>query len=129
MRAIPKWNSIAPPAREAYLRSAIRSAWIDQWRRAGRGRFGEVGGEEMAASSAPDPRVEGMADRVTLAAALVQLAPGQRAVLVLRFYEDLTEAQTAAALGCSISTVKTQSRDALHRLRQLVPPQALEMTP
>ena len=40
-----------------------------------------------------------------------------RAVLVLRYYEDLTEADTAAALGCSVGTVKSQSHAAIKRLR------------
>jgi DNA-directed RNA polymerase specialized sigma24 family protein len=42
-------------------------------------------------------------------------------VLSLRFYDDLTEAQTAAVLGCSVSTVKSQSRAALDRLPVLAP--------
>jgi DNA-directed RNA polymerase specialized sigma24 family protein len=42
-------------------------------------------------------------------------------VLSLRFYEDLTEVQTAAVLGCSVSTVKSQSRTALQRLRIQAP--------
>lgn len=53
--------------------------------------------------------------------ALARLAPGQRAVLVLRFFEDLTEAQTADVLRCSVSTVKSQTRDALARLLVLAP--------
>ena len=60
-------------------------------------------------------------DRLTLAGALSRLTPKQRAVLVLRFYEDLTESQAAAALGISPNTVKSQTRVALQRLRELVP--------
>jgi len=45
------------------------------------------------------------------------LPPRMRAVLVLRYYEDLTEADTAAALGCSVGTVKSQSHAAIKRLR------------
>jgi RNA polymerase sigma factor (sigma-70 family) len=56
-----------------------------------------------------------------LAAALAGLAPRQRAVIVLRYYEDLTEAETARLLGVSVGTVKSQHRDALARLRLLVP--------
>ncbi len=54
-------------------------------------------------------------------AALMRLAPRQRAVVVLRYYEDLTERQTAEALGISVGTVKSHARDALARLRELVP--------
>jgi RNA polymerase sigma factor (sigma-70 family) len=60
-------------------------------------------------------------DRLTLLDALARLTPRQRAVLVQRFYEDLTEAQAAAALGISPNTVKSQTRVALQRLRELVP--------
>lgn len=62
-----------------------------------------------------------MADREALRQALLDLAPRQRAVVVLRYYEDLTERQTADALGISVGTVKSQARDALARLRTLVP--------
>ncbi len=51
----------------------------------------------------------------------MRLAPGQRAVVVLRYFDDLTEVQTAAALGISVGTVKSQARDALARLRVLLP--------
>ena len=60
-------------------------------------------------------------DRLTLEAALARLTPRQRAVLVLRLYEDYTEVQAAAALGISPNTVKSQTRVALQRLRELAP--------
>ena len=59
--------------------------------------------------------------RLTLAAALARLTPRQRAVLVARFYEDRTEVDAARVLGCSVSTVKSQTRHALERLRLLAP--------
>lgn len=59
--------------------------------------------------------------RLSLAQALARLTPRQRAVIVLRFYDDLTEAQTADVLGCRIGTVKRHAHDALHRLRQVAP--------
>lgn len=49
--------------------------------------------------------------------ALAQLPAGMRAVLVLRFYEDLSEAETARQLGCSVGTVKSQTSRGLDRLR------------
>ena len=57
------------------------------------------------------------ADRQALIAALQSLPHGQRAVLVLRFWEDLSEAQTAAALGVSVGTVKSQTSRGLRALR------------
>ena len=51
---------------------------------------------------------------------LQNLAPKQRAAIVLRYYEDLTEAQTAEALGVSVGTVKSQVSDGLKRLRALM---------
>lgn len=56
-------------------------------------------------------------DRTELWAALGRLPRGQRAVLVLRYFEDLTEPQVAAILGCSVGTVKSQASKALAKLR------------
>ncbi len=47
--------------------------------------------------------------KLVLREALARLAPGQRAVIVLRYFDDLTEVQTADALGISVGTVKSQS--------------------
>jgi RNA polymerase sigma-70 factor (sigma-E family) len=63
----------------------------------------------------PDPT-----DRPALVTALAQLPPRQRAAIVLRYYDDLSVAETAAALGCSEGTVKSQTSDALARLRSLL---------
>ena len=59
--------------------------------------------------------------KLTLAQALRRLTPKQRAVLVIRFYEDRTEVDAARILGCSVNTVKSQTRHALGRLRELAP--------
>jgi DNA-directed RNA polymerase specialized sigma24 family protein len=50
-------------------------------------------------------------------------------VIVLRYYEDLTEAQTAEALGIAVGTVQSQARDALRRLREVLPELAESLVP
>jgi RNA polymerase sigma-70 factor (sigma-E family) len=67
------------------------------------------------AAAVPLTQVE---DAVVLLPALGELPPRQRAVLVLRYFEDLTEAQTAELLGCSIGTVKSTTSHAFARLRR-----------
>ncbi len=59
-----------------------------------------------------------LVDRAELWQALMSLAPRQRAVLVLRYYEDLSEQQIAEVLGCSRGTVKSQASDGLSALRR-----------
>jgi RNA polymerase sigma-70 factor (sigma-E family) len=61
-----------------------------------------------------------LSDRPALMSALAALPPRQRAVIVLRYYEDLSVAQAATALDVSEGTVKSQTSDALARLRMLL---------
>ena len=102
---------------ERYVRQILVNASVDRWRRLKRRpeepmRF--PGGDPPVADRAVE-----IADRDLLLRGLAALAARQRAVLVLRYFEDLTEAQIAEALGCSVGTVKSQAARALARLRQL----------
>lgn len=106
---------------DAYARRVMHHLAIDSWRRR-RSRPAEV----LAASTPEVTHVDADADadrRVVLRDALAKLTARQRAVLSLRFYEDLTEVETAAVLGCSVSTVKSTAREALARLRAVAPDQ------
>jgi RNA polymerase sigma-70 factor (sigma-E family) len=113
---------------DAYARRVMHNLAIDRWRRR------SVRPAEVLTDAHPELRGPGddadAADRrLLLREALSRLTPKQRAVLSLRFYEDLTEVQTAAVLGCSPSTVKSQSRQALARLRTLAPDLLADLVP
>jgi RNA polymerase sigma-70 factor (sigma-E family) len=68
----------------------------------------------------PAAAYEDVDERDAMWSALARLGPRQRAVLVLRYYEHLSEAEIARALGCSPGTVKSQSAKGLARLRTLL---------
>jgi len=111
-----RWRQVRDGDPEAYLRRILHRDAISWWRRWRR---------ELLTSAPPSPSgpdsSENTSVRLVFAAALRRLTPSQRAVLVLRFVEDLTEARTAEVLGVSVGTVKSQTNVALRRLRQLAP--------
>lgn len=102
---------------DAYARQVMHHLAIDRWRRR-RARPPEVLTDAHPELGGEGPDVE---RRLVLRDALARLTPKQRAVLSLRFFEDLTEVQAAQVLGCSPNTVKSQTRQALERLRVLAP--------
>jgi RNA polymerase sigma-70 factor (sigma-E family) len=110
IKAVPKWGRIAEDP-EPYVRAILARESVNRWRRR---RWRELPSERLPEGQYVDVDV---ADRASLRSALAALAPRQRAVIVLRYYEDMTERQTADALGISVGTVKSQCRDALARLR------------
>jgi RNA polymerase sigma-70 factor (sigma-E family) len=80
---------------------------------------------ELVQDQLPEPDAhadahERLDDRLLLLSALAQLAPGQRAVIVLRYWEDLSAEQTAHLLGCSSATVRSQALRALATLRAIL---------
>jgi RNA polymerase sigma factor (sigma-70 family) len=87
----------------------------DRWRLRTR-RPQEAGDEGLDRLTVIDAHAQ-VEDRLELVAALRTLPPRQRAVLVLRYFDDLTEAETARLLGCSVGTVKSTTSRALARLR------------
>jgi len=108
VEAARRWERLDEP--EAYVRRVLYTRNISAWRRR---RLTEV---SLGALDAPAPHADSDT-RLALADAMVSLTAKQRTVLVLRYFEDLTEVQTAAALGVSVGTIKTISRQALARLR------------
>ena len=123
-RAFRRWHRICRTGDPGpYVRQMLVNAAVDRWRLLRRRPEQPLGPDDGAAAApglaGPD-QTAALADQDLLWRALAQLPPGQRAVLVLRYYEDLTEAQTAAVLGCSVGSVKTQGYRALGRLREIV---------
>ena len=109
-RVYQRWGRLDDPW--AYSRTVAVNATRDGWRRFGRRvRVGLPDLEDVV-----DPMIA-VDERDRIVRALQTLPHGQRAVLVLRFWQDLTETQTAAALGVSVGTVKSQTSRAMTRLR------------
>jgi RNA polymerase sigma-70 factor (sigma-E family) len=120
-RVAERWSAVIRAGNvEAYVRRMLYHRAVDRWRRR-RARVPETLGAAPPTDRHQPDDADIIARRVVLRDALARLTPRQRAVLVLRFYEDYTEVQTADVLGCSVNTVKSQTRHALARLRSLGP--------
>jgi RNA polymerase sigma-70 factor (sigma-E family) len=109
-----RWSTISQSP-DAYVRRALANAAQNRWRRR---RWPETTLDRDHAS--PQDAVAVVDLRDELVRGLRKLPGRQRAVLVLRYFEDLSEQETAATLGCSVGTVKSQSSRGLSRLRALV---------
>jgi len=111
-RAYVRWGRLrSVDAGEAYVQRVIVTTAASSWRRKW---HGEVPTEVLPDRTSP---VADLDLRAGMRLALQRLPAAHRAVLVLRFYEDLSEAQTAELLGCSIGTVKSRTSRALAALR------------
>ena len=114
------WHRIRLGAPEAYLRTVMVRQYTSWWRQA-------VRRPEVVVADVPDLPAGDDADaartdtRLAVRAAVARLAPRQRAILVLRYFEDLSDADIATILGCGESTVRSQALRALRRLRALHP--------
>ncbi|GAA4701858.1 SigE family RNA polymerase sigma factor [Nocardioides conyzicola] len=120
LRTARRWRT-ARRQPEAYARRVVVNLSKDRWRDlARRPAEAPLEGAEATASIGV---VDGLLDRDELLRATAQLPSGQRAVLVLRYFDDLSVEETAATLGCSTGTVKSQTSRALDRLRVALTPQ------
>jgi RNA polymerase sigma-70 factor (sigma-E family) len=119
-RLLKHWRSIHGSP-EGYLRRTLYNLAADGWRRESAWRrqlrLLRLGTDTVVA----DPAVT-VDLRDALVRLLMQLPPRQRAVIVARYWEELSEAETAEVLGCSAGTVKSQTWRAVRRLRELIGP-------
>ena len=110
---------------EAYVRRTMVTTAIS-WRR--RRSFHERPVDDVPSRWDADP-AEGLAVHDLVWEQVCSLPPRQRAALVLRYYEDLTEGETAEVLGCLVGTVKSQVSAALGKLRTRVGPASAALFP
>ena len=101
---------------EAYVRRTMVNRNISIWRRARR--------EWLTDEPPEQPHLDAVVDGWVWTV-LQSLPPRQRAVVALRYYEDLSEADIARVLGCSVGTVKSQAARALDKMRAVMPADAV----
>ncbi|QYC41750.1 RNA polymerase sigma-E factor [Nonomuraea coxensis DSM 45129] len=118
LKVLSRWPKLADVASpQAYARKALINQYISWRRRLARAT-------ELPRAEPPDrpySTEDSTVVRIAMLRALAQLPPRQRAVIVLRYYEDLTEHETAKLLRCSLGTVKSHAHHVLARLRVLAP--------
>ena len=102
---------------DAYVRRVMVNTYSSWWRRRWNGEQATAEPPERPAGAGHRPEDGRVDDRTDLWRALARLPKRQRAVVVLRFYEDLSEIETAEILQCSVGTVKSQASRALAKLR------------
>lgn len=112
-RSFVAWHRVSRADEpDAYVRRIMINEHARKFHRRGR---------EALVTEVPEPRQSPVGDwaetRSALLTALAALPPRQRQTVVLRYVEDLSETQTAAAMGCSVGTVKSQAARGIARLR------------
>ncbi len=117
IKTADRWHRIEEP--EAYVRQVLYRQQISRWRLKWRRR-------ELTVAEPPetgaDPDTASAAElRLLMRGALARLTARQRTVLVLRYFEDLPEADVARILGCSVGTVRSTAHRSLARLRTVAP--------
>jgi RNA polymerase sigma-70 factor (sigma-E family) len=119
VKTAAKWRSLRDPAAiEGYVRRVMYHEQVSWWRR--RSRVAEV-----STGWLPDQTDDGHADvvdlRMVMRAALSRLTPRQRTMLVLRYFEDLSETEIARVLGVRVGSVRSQIYRSLERLKKTAP--------
>lgn len=117
IKAAGRWHRIDEP--EAYVRQILYRQQISRWRLKWPRR-------ELSVAEPPEGRADTDASsaaelRLVMRGALARLTARQRTVLVLRYFEDLPEADVARILGCSVGTVRSTAHRSIARLRTLAP--------
>ena len=121
VKANLRWSRlVATGDPEPWVRTVLYREHVSRWRRR---KVPEVlVGEPPEAHRSPSPDfVDELAQAQLLRAALLRLPPRQRAVVVLRYFEDRPEAEVAAILGCSVGTVRSHNARGIAHLRRVVP--------
>jgi RNA polymerase sigma-70 factor (sigma-E family) len=112
IRAAPRLDALGPTEVGPYLRATVLNLWKNRLRRAAIER-------RHRPSSMPEARGEAaFDDREAIWRVVRRLPDRQRACIVLRYYEDLSEREVADILGCSVGSVKSHSSRAIARLRK-----------
>ncbi|WP_405094567.1 SigE family RNA polymerase sigma factor [Micromonospora sp. NBC_01412] len=117
-KAYHRWGDVRHGHPEAYVRKALYRQQVSWWRR-------PMWGREVVTDRLPDSPGTDRTDQVDLSLALRKslrkLAPKQRAVLVMRYLDDLPDEEIAQVLRCKPATVRSQAARALERIRALCP--------
>jgi RNA polymerase sigma-70 factor (sigma-E family) len=122
-RAYRHWGRVSRAGEpERYVRTILANASADRWRRMARRAERPLLLAPNAGPVVPD-RTADVENRDYLLRALAALPPRQRTVLVLRYFDDLSETETAQLLGCSVGTVKSHASRGLARLRAAASPE------
>ena len=117
-RLVRNWRRVRDDDPEGYLRRTMCNLAADNWRR--RVRWGRRLPLLHDDNPAPGEATAVVDQRDELIRLLRQLPPRQRAVIVLRYWEQRSEAEVAELLGCTEGTVKSAASRGLHKLRELV---------
>jgi len=120
-RTYRSWDRVRHDSPEPYVRRVIVNAAISRARRRAILSIIPMHSPPETSARTGDPDL-----RHVLMDALRALPPRQRAVVVLRYWEDLSETQTAEVLGCSVGTVKSQASKATAKLRSALGRETLE---